>query len=229
MIDRDDRLPVTSQCELLDVARSTVYYQPKPTPAGDIDLMRRIDEIHLTHPFLGSRRIVDALAEDGLVVNRKKVVRLMRIMGLAALYPKRRTTIPALGHRIYPYLLRGLKIDRPNQVWCADVTYLPMAHGFMYLVAVMDWYSRKVLCWRLSNTMDTSFCIDALTAAIEAYGAPEMFNTDQGAVHQRGIHRGAEPPRHHHQHGWSGPVDGQRIHRTALAQRQIRGGLPQGI
>ncbi|MBA2788513.1 IS3 family transposase [Mycobacterium canettii] len=181
MIDRDDRLPVTSQCELLDVARSTVYYQPKPTPAGDIDLMRRIDEIHLTHPFLGSRRIVDALAEDGLVVNRKKVVRLMRIMGLAALYPKRRTTIPALGQRIYPYLLRGLKIDRPNQVWCADVTYLPMAHGFMYLVAVMDWYSRKVLCWRLSNTMDTSFCIDALTAAIEAYGAPEMFNTDQGA------------------------------------------------
>lgn len=149
MIDRDERMPVTSQCELLDVARSTVYYQPKPTPAGDIDLMRRIDEIHLTHPFLGSRRIVDALADDGFVVNRKKVVRLMRIMGLAALYPKRRTTIPAAGHRIYPYLLRGLKIDRPNQVWCADVTYLPMAHGFMYLVAVMDWYSRKVLCWRL--------------------------------------------------------------------------------
>jgi HTH-like domain/Integrase core domain len=161
MIDRDERLPVTSQCELLDVARSTVYYQPKPTPAGDIDLMRRIDEIHLTHPFLGSRRMVDALADNGFVVNRKKVVRLMRIMGLAALYPKRRTTIPAVGHRIYPYLLRGLKIDRPNQVWCADVTYLPMAHGFMYLVAVMDWYSRKVLCWRLSNTMDTSFCIDA--------------------------------------------------------------------
>jgi len=125
MIDRDERLPVTSQCELLDVARSTVYYQPKPTPAGDIDLMRRIDEIHLTHPFLGSRRIVDALAEAGFVVNRKKVVRLMRMMGLAALYPKRRTTIPAVGHRIYPYLLRGLKIDRPNQVWCADVTYLP--------------------------------------------------------------------------------------------------------
>jgi putative transposase len=230
MIDRDERLPVTSQCELLDVARSTVYYQPKPTPAGDIDLMRRIDEIHLTHPFLGSRRIVDALAEAGFVVNRKKVVRLMRIMGLAALYPKRRTTIPAVGHRIYPYLLRGLKIDRPNQVWCADVTYLPMAHGFMYLVAVMDWYSRKVLCWRLSNTMDTSFCIDVLTAAIEAYGAPEMFNTEPRlAIHQRGIHWRAQPPRHHHQHGWSGPVDGQRIHRTALAQRQIRGGLPQGI
>ena len=181
MIDRDATLPVTSQCELLDVARSAVYYQPTPAPSGDIDLMRRIDQIHLDYPFLGSRRIVDALAEDGIVVNRKKVQRLMRIMGLAALYPKPRTTIPAVGHRIYPYRLRGLIIDRPNQVWCADVTYLPMAHGFLYLVAIMDWYSRKVLSWRLSNTMDPSFCVDALTAAIDAYGVPEMFNTDQGS------------------------------------------------
>jgi putative transposase len=181
MIDRDATLPVTSQCELLEVARSTVYYQPTPTPQGDIDLMRRIDQIHLGYPFLGSRRIVDALAEAGIVVNRKKVQRLMRLMGLAALYPKPRTTIPTVGHRIYPYLLRGLTIDRPNQVWCADVTYLPMAHGFLYLVAIMDWYSRKVLSWRLSNTMDPSFCVDALTAAIDAYGAPEMFNTDQGS------------------------------------------------
>ena len=128
--------------------------------------MRRIDEIHLDYLFLGSRRIVNALAEAGIVVNRKKVQRLMRTMGLAALYPKRRTTIAAVGHRIYPYLLRGLHIDRPDQVWCTDVTdvtYVPMAHGFMYLVAVMDWYSRKVLSWRLSNTMDTSFCVDALT------------------------------------------------------------------
>lgn len=181
MIDRDDPLPVTSQCELLEVARSTVYYQPTPTPQDDIDVMRRIDQIHLEYPFLGSRRIVDALAEAGIVVNRKKVQRLMRIMGLTALYPKPRTTIPAVGHRVYPYLLRGLKIDRPNQVWCSDITYLPMAHGFLYLVAVMDWYSRKVLSWRLSNTMDTSFCIDALTDAIDGYGVPEIFNTDQGA------------------------------------------------
>jgi len=130
---------------------------------------------------LGSRRIVDALDDEGIVVNRKKVQRLMRIMGLAALYPKQRTTIPAVGHRIYPYLLRGLTVDRPNQVWCADVTYLPMAQGFLYLVAIMDWYSRKVLSWRLSNTMGTSFWIDALTAAIDAHGAPEIFNTDQGA------------------------------------------------
>jgi len=181
MIDRDDKLSITCQCELLDVARSTVYYQPKPAPQSDIDLMRRIDQIHLACPFLGSRRIVDALADDGIVSNRKKVQRLIRIMGLAALYPKQATTIPAVGHRVYPYLLRGLMISRPNQVWCADVTYLPMAHGFMYLVAIMDWYSRKVLSWRLSNTMDTSFCIDALTEAIEAYGAPEIFNTDQGS------------------------------------------------
>ena len=181
MIDRDATLPVTGQCALLEVARSTVYYQRKPTPPSDVDLMGRIDQIHLDYPFLGSRRIVDALAEAGIVVNRKKVQRLMRIMGLAALYPKPRTTIPAVGHRIYPYRLRGLNIDRPNQVWCTDVTYLPMAHGFLYLVAIMDWYSRKVLSWRLSNTMDPSFCVDALRAAIETYGAPEIFNSDQGA------------------------------------------------
>lgn len=181
MIDRDATLPVTSQCELLEVARSTVYYQPKPTPAGDIDLMGRIDHIHLQYPFLGSRRIIDALVEAGITVNRKKVQRLMRIMGLAALYPKPRTTIPAVGHRVYPYRLRGLAIDRPNQVWCSDITYLPMAHGFLYLVAVMDWYSRKVLSWRLSNTMDPGFCVDALRAAIDTYGVPEIFNSDQGS------------------------------------------------
>ena len=181
MIDRDNPLRVTSQCALLKVARSTVYYQPTPAPQDDIDLMARIDRIHLDYPFLGSRCIVDALAEDGIVVNRKKVQRLMRIMGLTALYPKPRTTIAAAGHKVYPYLLRGLTIERPNQVWCTDVTYLPMAHGFLYLVAIMDWYSRKVLSWRLSNTMDPSFCVDALRAAIATYGVPEIFNSDQGS------------------------------------------------
>lgn len=181
MIDRDSELPVTTQCRLLCVARSSVYYRPKPAPAGDIDLMRRIDEIHLRLPFLGSRRIVDELADDGIIVNRKRVQRLMRIMGLAALYPKKRTSMPAPGHRIYPYLLRGLVIDRPNQVWCTDVTYLPMAHGFLYLVAIIHWHWRKVLAWRVSNTMDTAFCIEALTDALGTHGAPEIFNTDQGS------------------------------------------------
>lgn len=182
MINRDHDLPVLTQCELLEVARSTVYYRRRSADRGDTDLMRRIDEIHLRLPFLGSRRIVDHLTDDGIVVNRKRVQRLMRIMGMAALYPKRKTSTPAPGHRIYPYLLRGKSIDRPGQVWCTDVTYLPMASGFLYLVAVMDWYSRKVLAWRVSNTIDTAFCIDALTEAIDTYGPPEIFNTDQGST-----------------------------------------------
>lgn len=181
MIDRGHDLPIVRQCELLQVARSTFYYQPAPR-GSDTDLMRRIDEIHLRLPFLGSRRIVDELADQGITVNRKHVQRLMRIMGLAALYPKRKTSTPAPGHKIYPYLLRGMTIDRPGQVWCTDVTYLPMASGFLYLVAIMDWYSRKVLSWRVSNTIDTAFCVDALTEALEKYGAPEVFNTDQGST-----------------------------------------------
>jgi putative transposase len=136
--------------------------------------MKRIDAVPLEWPFLGSRRISDALADQGLVVNRQRVQRLMRIMGLTALYPKPRTTRPAPGHRIYPYLLRDLTIDRPNQVWCTDITYLPMARGFLYLVAVMDWYSRKVLSRRVSNTMDDNVCVDAREAAIADYGTPEI-------------------------------------------------------
>lgn len=143
--------------------------------------MARIDQIHLERPFLGSRRIVDELSSDGLVVNRKRVQRLMRIMGISALHPKKRTSIPHLGHKVYPYLLRGLTIDRPGQVWCSDITYIPMAIGFMYLVAVMDWHSRKVLSWRLSNTMGDTFCVEALQEAIDVFGAPEIFNTDQGS------------------------------------------------
>ena len=182
MIDKTEGLPVVKQWELLDVARSTVYYQPRPERGSDTDLMRRIDEIHLRFPFLGSRRIVDELAEEGVIVNRKHVQRLMRVMGLAALYPKRKTSAAAPGHKTYPYLLRGVTIDRPGQVWCTDVTYLPMASGFLYLVAVMDWYSRRVLAWRVSNTIDTAFCVEALTEALETYGPPEIFNTDQGAT-----------------------------------------------
>lgn len=181
MIDRGGDLPVLRQCKLLDVARSTFYYQPTPR-GSDADLMGRIDEVHLELPFLGSRRIVDELADQGITVNRKHVQRLMRIMGLAGLHPKRKTSTPTSGHHIYPYLLRGVSVNRPGQVWCADVTYLPMAAGFLYLVAIMDWHSRKVLSWRISNTIDVTFCVEALTEALEKYDVPEILNTDQGST-----------------------------------------------
>lgn len=181
MIDRKGSLPVMRQCQLLSLNRSTVYYQPKGASDEDLKLMRRIDEMHLTRPFYGSRRIQDWLWEEGWNINRKRVQRLMREMGIAALYPKKGTSRPGKGHKIYPYLLKGMTIDRPNQVYCADITYIPMAKGFVYLVAIMDWYSRKVLSWRLSNTLDSDFCVDALEEAISRYGAPAIFNTDQGA------------------------------------------------
>jgi putative transposase len=181
MIQREHALPVSRRCELLEVARSTAYYRPKDVSDDDLALMRLIDEIHLELPFYGSRRIVDELHERGHEVNRKRVQRLMRQMGLAALYPKRRTSRPGEGHKVYPYLLRGLAIERPNQVWAADICYLPMARGFMYLVAVMDWYSRRMLSWRISNTLDSASCVEALEEALTRFGTPEIFNTDQGA------------------------------------------------
>jgi putative transposase len=180
MIDRESRLSIKRQCQILSLNRSTVYYRAVGVSEADLELMRRIDEMHLKRPFYGSRRIRDWLQDEGHGVNRKKVQRLMRQMGIMALYPKRKTSQPDKGHKHYPYLLRGLDINRPNQVWCADVTYIPMAHGFVYLVAVMDWYSRRVLSWRLSNTLDADSCVEALEEALAMYGAPEIFNTDQG-------------------------------------------------
>jgi len=181
MITRESDLPITRQCELLGLNRSGVYYQRQDVSEADLALMRRIDEMHLKRPFYGSRRIRNWLQDEGQDVNRKRVQRLMRQMGITAIYPKRRTSKPGKGHRIYPYLLRELVIDRPNQVWATDLTYIPMAKGFVYLVAIMDWHSRKVLSWRLSNTMDSDFCVDALEEALGRYGRPEIFNTDQGA------------------------------------------------
>jgi len=182
MIDRAKSVPLTRQCQMLDLSRSSVYYRPVPNPEEDLALMRRIDEIHLRFPFMGSRKIRDMLQREGYGVNRKKVQRLMRLMDIHALYPKkRRTSLPEKGHKIYPYLLRNLPVVRPNQVWAADITYIPMARAVLYLVAIMDWYSRKVLSWRLSNTLDPAFCVDALEEALYRYGAPEIFNTDQGA------------------------------------------------
>jgi putative transposase len=181
LVDRDDPvLAVVAQCRLLKIARSTLYYQPAPVSEDDLALMRRMDELYLAHPFYGSRRMVAVLRRDGVVVNRKRVRRLMHLMGLEAIYQKPNTSAGHPEHRIYPYLLRGLAIKRPNQVWCADITYIPMAKGFVYLVAVMDWFSRRVLSWRLSITMEADFCVEALQEAISCHGPPEIFNTDQG-------------------------------------------------
>jgi putative transposase len=146
-----------------------------------VPLMRRLDELHLQYPFMGSRRLRDELAKRGHPINRKRVQRLMRLMGLEALYPRKRTSVPHPAHRVFPYLLRGLAIERPNQAWAADVTYIPMRRGFLYLVAILDWASRAVLAWRLSNSLEADFCVEALTEAIERFGRPEIFNTDQGA------------------------------------------------
>jgi putative transposase len=174
-------LSVRRQCALLSLARSGVYRPVAATDETDLGLMRRIDELFLAHPFLGSRRMARMLSRDGAPVNRKRVQRLMRLMGIEALGPKPNTSKPAPGHKIYPYLLRGLTIERPNHVWAADITYIPIGQGFLYLVAIIDWASRAVLSWRLSNTMDTSFCIDALEDALARFGRPDIFNTDQGS------------------------------------------------
>ncbi len=182
MIDfKNPRLSVCRQCRLLNLNRSSVYYQPAETSSQDLALMRLIDEQYLKTPFYGSRSMTLHFRRLGYNVNRKRIRRLMRLMGIEAVYPKPKTSRPHSDHKIYPYRLREIIIDRPNQVWAADITYIPMARGFMFLVAVMDWYSRKVLSFRLSNTLDTDFCLEALEEAIRIYGSPEIFNTDQGA------------------------------------------------
>lgn len=181
LIHGDARLSVRRQCQLLGLARSGVYRPRRATNDNDLGLMRRLDELFTQWPFLGSRRLARMLREEGQSINRKRVQRLMRQMGIAALGLRPRTTKPAPGHKVYPYLLRGLTIDRPNQVWAADITYLPIGRGFLYVVAIMDWASRAVLSWRLSNTMDSTFCVEALEEALARFGRPEIFNTDQGS------------------------------------------------
>src|SRR5580704_17128761 len=182
MLDRADRtLSLRRQCALLGVARSGVYRPRKPANDNDAALMRGIDELFTAWPFLGSRRMTAMLRAEGMFVNRKRVQRLMRLMGIAALGPRPRTSKPAHGHKIYPYLLRNLTIENANHVWAADITYIPIGRGFLYLVAIIDWASRAVLAWRLSNTMDVSFCLVALEEALAKFGKPEIFNTDQGS------------------------------------------------
>jgi putative transposase len=181
MIDKTHDLPVAAQCRLLDISRGCVYYKPVPLSEADHRLMRRIDELHLEHPFYGSRRMLVPLRQEGFDVGRLHVRTLMRRMGLEALYRKPRTSLGNQAHRIYPYLLKDVAIVRPNQAWACDITYIPMARGFGYLVAIIDLYSRKEVGHRLSNTMTTDFCIEALEEAITRFGPPEIFNTDQGA------------------------------------------------
>ena len=178
--DGDPALSIVAQCRLLKIARSTLYYRPAAVSAHDLALMRRMDELYLATPFYGSRRMAAMLRSDGWPVNRKRVRRLMRVMGLEAIYQKPNTSRGHPEHKVYPYLLRGLIIDRPTQVWCADITYIPMAKGFVYLVAVMDWFSRRVLAWRLSISIETEFCVEALLDAMARHGQPDIFNTDQG-------------------------------------------------
>lgn len=177
----DCPLSIRRQCQLLGINRSSLYYTPVPDSDEEIQLMAEIDKLHLKYPFYGSRMISQALRRVGTVVNRKRVQRLMRKMGIESIAPKPNTSRPSPEHTVYPYLLRNMKIEEVNKVWASDITYIPMAHGFAYLVAIIDWYSRRVLAWRLSNTMDTRFCTEALNEALERFGEPDIFNTDQGS------------------------------------------------
>ncbi len=182
MIERETGdVSLSRQCRLLEISRSSLYYRPKGESAATLALMRRIDELFLLYPFYGSRQMVRHLRREGVRVGRHRVRRLMRLMGIAAIYRAPRTSKPHPEHTVYPYLLRGLSIERPDQVWCSDITYIPVRGGFLYLVAVMDWASRRVLSWRLSNSLDASFCVEALAEALDRYGKPDIFNTDQGS------------------------------------------------
>ena len=181
MIDRKHDLPISKQAEVLNISRGSIYYLPRPVPKTELAIMHCLDRLHLEYPFAGSRMLRGLLAAEGRKIGRRHVRTLMRRMGIEALYRRPRTTKPAPGHKIYPYLLRGIEITRPNQVWAMDITYVPMARGFVYLAVVLDWFSRRVLSWRLSITMEASFCIAALEDALARYGKPEIFNTDQGS------------------------------------------------
>ena len=226
----DERLSIRRQFELVGVARSGFYRTAMPTGDGDLALMKRLDQLFTDRPFYGSRRMTLQLRHEGHAINRKRVQRLMRRIGIVALGPKPNTSKPAPGHKIYPYLLRDLKIERPNQVWCADITYLPIGRGFLYLVAVMDWSSRAVLSWRLSNPMDASFCIAALEDALaRSWPAGNLQYRPGEPVHRAGLHRNPRTRRHPDFDGRARALDGQCVHRAAVALAEIRGRLPQGL
>ncbi|MBV6486911.1 MAG: IS3 family transposase ISBj3 [Pseudorhodoplanes sp.] len=180
MIDRAHDLPISTQAKALNISRGSVYYRPRPVPEADLAIMHRLDRLHLEFPFAGSRMLRGLLAAEGCKIGRRHVKTLMQRMGIEALYRRPRTTKPEPGHKIYPYLLRGIEITRPNQVWATDITYIPMARGFVYLAVVLDWFSRRVLSWRLSIVMDAAFCVETLEDALAHHGKPDIFNTDQG-------------------------------------------------
>ena len=181
MIDREHELPLVRQAELLKLSRGSLYYKNRPVTAAALAIMRRIDELHLEYPFAGSRMLRDLLRGEGVVIGRERVARMMRCMGVVAIHRRPNTSKPAPGHKIYRYLLRDLTIDRPNQVWAMDITYIPMARGFVYLAAVVDWFTRRILSWRVSTGMEVDFCLEAVEEALAKYGRPTIFNTDQGS------------------------------------------------
>ena len=230
MIDRTDDLPITRQAKSLNISRGSVYYLPRPVSACDLAIMRRLDRLHLEFPFAGSRMLRGLLAAEGCKIGRRHVKTLMRRMGIEALYRRPRTTKPEPGHKVYPYLLRGVEITRPNQVWAMDITYIPMTRGFVYLAVVLDWASRRVLSWRLSITMEAAFCVETLEDAMAHHGKPEILQYGPGfAVHRLGLHRRARQQRHCDQHGRQGRLAGQRLRRAAVAQCQVRGGLSESL
>ena len=207
MIDRGHALPLLRQAELLRLSRSSMYYEPRPVPAAELAIMRRIDELHLEHPFAGSRMLRDLLRGEGVAIGRDLVATLMRRMGIEALYRRPRTSAPAPGHKVYPYLLRGLKVERPNHVWAMDITYIPMARGFVYLAAVVDWFSRRVLAWRLSITLEVEFCLGRRIRRRRGGAgllrqAGDLQHRPGQPVHQHRLHRPAAAERRRHQHGW---------------------------
>jgi len=181
MIDRGHKLPLSRQAAMLGISRGSLYYNACPVPAAELAIMRRIDELHLDYPFAGSRMLRDLLRGEGIAIGRDQVTTMMRRMAIEAVYRRPHTSKPAEGHKVFPYLLRGKAIERPNQAWVMDITYIPMAHGFVYLTAVMDWFSRRVLAWRVSITMEVDFCLDAVDEALVRHGRPAIFNTDQGS------------------------------------------------
>ena len=221
----DPELSLSRQCRLLSIGRSWLYYTPQGESAETLARMRRIDELFLKHPFYGARQIVRHLRREGVRIGRRRAGRLMRLMGLQAIYRAPRTSEPHPEHRVYPYLLKGLAIERANHVWCADITYIPVRRGFLYLVAILDWASRYVLAWRLSNTLDAGFCVEALEEARTRHGQPEIFNRSGQPVHRLRLHRALAGGRCPDLDGRPGPVHGQHLHRAAVALPQIRGCL----
>jgi putative transposase len=229
MIDGDHGLSIAKQARALGISRGSVYYSPRATSPADLATMRGMDELHLDFPFAGSRMLRDLLNREGVEVGRRHVATLMKRMGIAALYRKPNTSKPAPGHKIYPYLLRGVTVERPDQAWAMDFTYVPMARGFVYLAAVVDWYSRRVLAWRLSITMEAAFCVEALEEALARHGKPDVparcgassrQHRSWVAVHRPGVHGRAAQGRGGHQHGRERGLAGQRVPGAAPCRRR---------